>query len=39
MIRQIPLDFLIAGYAGLHDLEVAVKKIGAQLDELYRKTE
>ena len=26
--RQIPLDFLIAGFAGLHDLdlEVAVKK-------------
>ena len=39
--RQIPLDFLIACFAGLHDLdlEVAVKKIGAQLDELYRKTE
>lgn len=33
VILRIPLEFLISGYAGLHDLdlEVAAEKVGAQI--------
>lgn len=33
LIELIPVDFLLIGYAGLHDLELdlAVKKVGARL--------
>lgn len=32
VIEEVPLDFIIAGYRGLHDLdlELAVKKVGEQ---------
>ncbi len=33
LVKLIPIDFLLIGYAGLHDLELdlAVKKVGSQL--------
>ena len=33
LVRRLPVDFLIAGYRGLHDLdlELAVKKVGEQI--------
>lgn len=36
VIDEIPLDFLIAGYRGLHDLtlELAVQKVGKQVNHV-----
>ena len=33
VIRFLPVDFMMAGYRGLHDLdlELAVKKVGGQI--------
>ena len=32
VVKLLPVDFMIAGYRGLHDLDLAVRKVGEQCE-------